>query len=298
MWRSHYVVLGEEPSKSCLARVTDGYQLWQETLTGLFYLTAHSKPLGRRPDFSQFLNRRITHRIDVSLLERFLSDGSSALNPTVSFDLIQRTATLAKQLDMPVLAAEDTDDEYGMAVLVDNGAVKYLRFKAMLKEASEDESAVELVYTHDAGFVIEQKSAEEIYGVAQKAVEEVYGKAGLNLCDYCSNKPTREEAKRDTVERDISIEAYLDSYGVFKRLSHASPQLTLLQKLLVPFRYLTSIILFPAIVVGMVIYALIYSGKTDADLKPNIRTVSLIGMAVLALPILLIIWLVRAMLGY
>ena len=300
MWRSHFVVLGEEPSGRSLARISDGYQFWKEARTGLFYLTAHSEPLGRRPDFGQFLDRQIAHRIDVSLLERFLSEGSGTLDvrkDEVSFDLIQRTATLAKQLDMPVLAAEDTDDEYGMAVMVDDGAIKYLRFKTMLKEAPEDKGAVEVVYTPETGFVIDRQPYEAAYGVAQKSIEEVYGEAGLNLYNYCGPKPTREEARRDTAGGDISIQAYLESYGVFKRLAHAPPQLTLLERVLIPFRFVASAILVPFIVVGMVIYASTHGGKGKADPEPSMWTLVLIGMAVLAPLIWLIVWLVRSTLG-
>src|SRR5687768_3924304 len=139
MWRSHFVVLSEEPPSSGLARVRDGYQLWHETLTGLYYLTAHSELLAARPHFGDFLDRVIDYRLDLSVLKRLISGVDSTVNVPqheVSFELVQQTATLAKQLAMPVLVAEDTDDEYGMAVMVDNGAITYLRFKTTAMDAA------------------------------------------------------------------------------------------------------------------------------------------------------------------
>jgi hypothetical protein len=301
MWRSHFVVLGEKPSKSSLAHLKDGYQLWRESTTGLFYLTAYNEPLGRRPDFSQFLDRQTEHRIDTSLIEQFIADRSSVVaqkKSQVNFDLIQQTATMAEQLGMRVLAAEDTDDEYGMAVLVDHGAVQYLRFKTMLKAAPELKGGVEVVYTPEAGFVIDYESAEDAYGAAQKSIAEVYSKAGLNLYEYGNTKPTREQAKQLTANRDISIRAYLDRYGVFNRVCHAPPQITQLERFLIPFRYVASAILIPFLVVGMLAYILLNEGKPDPDRDPKGWRIILLGAAVLALPILMIVWLLKAMLGY
>ncbi len=300
MWRSHFVVLGEEPTKSRLERLKDGYQLWREGTTGLFYLTAHSKPLGSRPDFSQFLDRQIAHKIDVSALEAFMSDKDSAVDPNkheVSIDLIQQTATLAKQLGLSVLAAEDTDDEYGMAVMADNRAIQYLRFKTMLNDAPDLEGGVEVVYTPEAGFVIDHEPAPVAYSVAHKAIAEVYGQAGLNLYDYSSPKPTREQAKQLTAKRDISIKAYLDGYGVFKRLNHAPPQLTRLERVIVPFRFVGSAIILPFLLTGLIVATMIGAVKDGRDWDPGEWTIILLGVAVLAPPILLAVWLARALLG-
>lgn len=299
MWRSHFVVLGEEPSESSLAQVTDGYQLWRESRTGLFYLTAHSEPLGKRPDFAQFLDRSTNQRIDLSVVERFIFDVNKPVDlqkHEVSFDLIQQTATLSNQLNMAVLATEDTDDEYGMAAVVDNGVITYLRFKTMLKDAPKDDAAVEVVYTPQTGFVIDNEFSQDAYGVAQKAIEEVYGETGLNLYNYSDAKPNREDAKQRATASNLSVQGYLDSYGVFKRLRHAPPPLTLRDRLIIPFRFLFSAILIPFIFVGMLVYVMIYEGKPKA-VEPNMWVVILIGMAVLALPIWLIIWLLRAILG-
>ncbi|WP_109353966.1 hypothetical protein [Sphingorhabdus sp. EL138] len=301
MWRSHFVVLGEEPSENNLARVKDGYQLFRETRTSLYYLAAHSKPLARRPDFGQFLDRKILQKIDASFLERFLSGESGAVdvkNHEVNFDLIQCAATLSKQLQMHVLAAEDTDDEYGMAVGVGNGAVTYLRFKTMLKESPEDKGAVEVVYTSEIGFSIDREPADDAYGVAQKAIDEVYGESELNLYNYSDAKPTRAEARKHTAASKLSVQAYLDSYGVFKRLSHAPPQLTTLERILRPFQFLMSAIFIPFLFVGMMIYVMIYAGKQDVDQDPSPSKLGLIGLIVLAFPLWFLVWLVRKILGY
>lgn len=300
MWRSHFVVLGKEPGPSDLAQLTDGYQLWLETQTGLYYITAHSEPLGSRPEFGDFLERNIEHRLDLSVLKRFISNAESAVDVQkheISFDLIQQAATLSKQLAMPVLAAEDTDDEYGMAVMVDSGVLKYLRFKTMASDASEEKDMVQVVYTHDAGFVIDADFSRDIYGVAQKAIEEVYGKPGLRLYDYCSFKPTKIEARQMAAGQNVSNKSYLDGFGVFKRLKHAPPRLSPFDRALVPFRYVASALILPFIFVGVLIWAVAFSGKGNSD-QPNIWVLALTGIAALAPLIWLIIWLARAVLGY
>jgi hypothetical protein len=301
MWRSHYVVLGEEPSANRLTRLTDGYQLWQETRTGLFYLTAHSEPLGRRPDFAQFLDRQITHRIDASLLDRFMSDHTGTLDlkrDQISVDLIQRTATLAKQLDVPVLAAELTDDEYSMAVVVDKGVIKYLRFKTILNINNEDVSSVEVVYAPDTGFVTDFEPDGDIYGVGKVAIADFYGAAGPNLYNYCDAKPTRDEARRYAAGHGISLQACIESYGIFKRLSQAPPKTTKFDRLIVSLRFLTSAMVLPVILVGMVTYALFHVKRREAEIAPPLWMLICIGMAVLAPPIWLIIWLARSAMGY
>ena len=300
MWRSHFVVLGEEPGPSNLAQLMDGCQLWLETQTGLYYLTAHREALGRRPDFGDFLERGIEHRLDVSGIQRFISNADSAVDVQkheISFDLIQQTATLSKQLAMPVLAAEDTDDEYGMAVMVDNGVIKYLRFKTMAMDSPDAEDMVQVVYTHDTGFVIDSDFSRDMFGVAQKAIEEVYGKPGLRLYDYCISRPTKDEARQATAGQNVSIKSYLDGYGVFKRLSHAPPRLSRLDRALIPFRFVTSALLVPFIFVGMLIWAVAYAGNGKSD-QPNMWVLILTGMAALAPLIWLIIWLAKAVLGY
>jgi hypothetical protein len=300
MWRSHFVVLGEEPEPSNLAKLADGYQLWLETQTGLYYITAHSEPLGSRPDFGDFLERSIEHRLDVSVLKRFISNALSAIDVQkheISFDLIQQAATLSKHLAMPVLAAEDTDDEYGMAVMVDSGVLKYLRFKTMASDASEVKDIVEVVYTLDAGFMIDTDFSRDIFGVTQKAIQEVFGRPGLRLYDYCISKPIKDEARKMAAGQNVSIKSYLDGYGVFKRLRHAPPRLSPFDRALIPFRYVTSVLILPFIFVGVLIWAVAFAGKGNSG-QPKIWVLALTGMAALAPLIWLIIWLARAVLGY
>ena len=300
MWRSHFVVLSEEPEPSNLAKLADGYQLWLETQTGLYYLTAHSEPLGSRPEFGDFLERNIEHRLDLSVLKRLSADTGSAVDlqkHEISFDLIQQAATLSKQLGTPVLASEDTDDEYGMAVMVDSGVIKYLRFKTMAVNALDAKEVVQVVYTLDAGFVIDADFSRDIYGVAQKAIEEVYGRPGLRLYDYCISKPTKDEVRQMAAGQNVSIKSYLDGYGVFKRLRHAPPRLRPFDRAIVRFRYVTSALILPFIFVGVLIWAVAYSGRGNSE-QPNIWVLALTGMAALAPLIWLIIWLARAVLGY
>lgn len=193
MWRSHFVVLGEEPSATALAHVTDGYQLWRESSTGLYFLTAFAEPPGRRPDFSQFLDWHISHRIDLSSLERVISDHGNQ----VSMDLIQRAAALSEQLEMPVLAAEITDDDYGMAVAVADRVVTYLRFTTALNNAEVVE-AVEAVYTPEAGLLIDQSPSLDVYGVGQKALHEIFGVPDITstIIPNASRRVTRRKALR------------------------------------------------------------------------------------------------------
>ena len=289
-------MLRKDPGPSNLAKLTDGYQLWHETETGLYYLTAHSEPLGSRPDFGDFLERGIEHRLDVSVLKRFISIADSAVDVQkheINFDLIQQSATLSKQLATPVLAAEDSDDEYGMAVMVDSGVIKYLRFKTMAFDASDAKDAVQVVYTHDAGFVIDSDFSRDIFGVAQKAIEEVFGEPGLRLYDYCLSKPTKDEARQMAAGQNVSIKSYLDGYGVFKRLRHAPPRLSPFDRALVPFRYISSALVIPFILVGMLIWAVVFARKGNSE-QPNIWVLALTGMAALAPLMGLVIWLSRA----
>jgi hypothetical protein len=301
MWRSHFVVMSEEPSAQGLAQVKDGYQLWSESRSGLYFLTAHCEPLGRRPDFSDFLDRTITDWADISPIERLLAGELPELDlrkQEVSAELMHEAVSLSQQLGVRVLVAEDTDDEYGMAVLAENGTVHYLRLRTTLKDAPDDEFGVEVLYRPETGFEIDRDPAGEIYGLAQTAIDDAFGVAGLNLVNFSDSKPTREQAKRRATGQGVSISTYLDSYGVFKRISHGPAQRTTREKLLLPFRILMTVLILPFFFVGMMTYAIFYSGKPghDGDLGENY--IVLIGVAVLALPIWGLIQLVGAMLGY
>lgn len=300
MWRSHFVVLGEEPSADRLARVKDGYQLWRESRTGLYFLTAHSEPLGSRPDFSDFLDRTITDKADTSPMERLLAGELPELDLQkyeVSAELMHGATSLSQQLGMRVLVTEDTDDEYGMAVLAENGKVLYLRLRTTLKDAPEDECGVEVIYRPESGFEIDRDPAGDIYGLAQTAIDDVFGVAGLNLVNFSDYKPTRDQAKQRATGQGVSISAYLDSYGVFKRISHGPAQRTTREKLLLPFRIAMTLLILPFLFVGLMTYAIFFSGRPGHDGDINENRVVLIGVAVLALPIWGVVWLIRAMLG-
>jgi hypothetical protein len=285
------------PSKGSLATLKDGYQLFQETRTGLFYLTAHSEPLRRRPDFAGFLEREITARIDISALRRFLSEENRATTSRdheVSFELIQRTASLSKQLNVPVLAAEITDDEYGMAVMVNEGALQYLRVKTSQIRLPVGEALAEVSYTVGAGFSFDCEPAREIYALAQTAIEEVFKVGGLALYNYVEEKPSKGEARENAGKSQSSVKAYLDSFGVFKRLSHARPQLSPIDRMLLPFRYAVSMCLLPFMLAGMTTFVIFNSGKSKTNSHPGSGHLFFIGFAVLAIPILFLIWAIRS----
>lgn len=299
MIRSHFVVMRDLPSESRLVTLKDGYQFYQETRTGLFYLTAHSEPLRRRPDFSGFLEREITHSVDVSALKHFLSEGNSALDfkdYEVDFKLIQRTASLSEQLGIPVLAAEITDDEFGMAVMVNERALQFVRFKTSKRGKSGDDARVEVVYTPEAGFSIDHEPAEEIYGLAQTAIAEAFQVSGLALYNYVETKPSRQEVKQEA-EKISSIKAHRDSFGVFKRLSHARPQVTVTEKILRPFRYAASFSALPFVLVGMTTFAVLSSGPSREHSNPGPWRLFLIGLAMLAIPIAFFVWVIRSTMG-
>ena len=300
MWRSHFVVLDEEPNAQGLARAKDGYQLWRESRTKLYFLTAHSEPLGNRPDFSDFLDRTITDKADISPIERLLAGELPEVDLRkyeVSEELMHGAVSLSQQLGMRVLVTEDTDDEYGMAVLAENGKVHYLRLRTTLKDTPEDECGVEVVYRPETGFKIDRDPADDIYGLAQTAIDDAFGVAGLNLVNFSDYKPTREQAKQRATGRGVSISAYLDSYGVFKRLNHVPAQRTTREKLLLPLRLVMSLLILPFFFVGLMTYAIFFSGRPGHDGDIDENRVVFIGVVVLALPIWGLVWLVRAMLG-
>ncbi|MEO0908714.1 MAG: hypothetical protein AAFY07_14450, partial [Pseudomonadota bacterium] len=231
--------------------------LWRESRTNLYFLTAHSKPLGSRPDFSYFLDRTITGKADISPIECLLAGEVPELDVRkyeVSAELMHSAVSISKQLGMRVLVTEDTDDEYGMAVLAKNGKVHSLRLRTTLKDAPEDECRVDVVYRAETGFEIDSDPAGDIYGLAQTAIDAAFGVAQLNLVNFTSCKPTREQAKQSGIGQGVSISAYLDSYGVFKRISHSPAQFTTREKLLSPFKILMTLLIAPFFVVGLIAY--------------------------------------------
>jgi hypothetical protein len=233
-------------------------------------------------------------------VKRFLSGAGSALDirdHEVSVPLIQRTASLSKRLDMPVLAVEITDDDYGMAVTVSAESVRCLRFRTSRKSAAGGESPVEVTYTPEAGFNIDHEPLQEIHGLAQSAIKDVCQTGGLTLQNYVEEKPSREEARRHAAAIGSPVNAYVDSFGMFRRLGHAPPQVKLIDRMLRPFRYAASFFLLPFVLVGMVTYAVINSGNSKMDAGAGSWRLFCTGFAVLAIPILLLIWVIRSSLG-
>ena len=300
MWRSHFVVFEEMPSKGGLEKLGDGYQLFRETRTRLLYLTAHSEPLRRRPDFAGFLEREIRYKADVSALQHLLGAESGDLatrTKDIDFGLIHRAASLSRQLEVPVLVAEITDDEYAMAVMADNGALTYLRFRTMLTDEAGELALVEVRYRPESGLKIDRKPSQDIYGLAQTAIGDVFQIRGLDLYHYCQDKSPKANAKRSADSVHLPIKENRDSYGAFKRLNHAAPQITFATRLLITFRYAGSFLVLPFILVGMVLLAIIYSDKPNAEPDTSLGKFFCLGFAALVIPVLAGVLVLRAILG-
>ena len=285
MWWAHFVVLGDLPAREKLARLKDGYQLFREDRTGLYYLTAHITPLARRPDFGGLLERGEGHRIDLAPLERLLA-GESRLRGIkrhdVSFDLIHRAATLSRQLAVPVLAAEVTDDDYAMAAMADGGALRYLRFRTELQDEAGSIRLAEVTYTPEGGISIDPAPDDAIYGLAQRAIRDLFGVDGVDLDKYSEPRPPRTGR---------------EGYGQFTRLSHAAPHVGRADRLLVPLRYGVSFVTIPFILAGTVLAALIYSGRPGSQPALTVWRLFLLGFAALALPVVVLVLILRALLG-
>lgn len=305
MFRSHFVVLQEEPAAEALAKLTEGYQLWRESRTGLFYLTEYTKPLGKRPKFAGFLDWGERAAIDVSHLEAQLETPTGGVNlrrMEVGFDLIRGAASLSKRLGQKVIAAEDTDDEYKMAVMVEDGAIQYLRLRTILSEpriedGEEEWPLVNLVYTPDTGYWIDDDPSSSFCAAAETAIEEVYGVPDLDLYNYIDTKPTRNQVKAYE-SPPKSISAYLDSFGVFKRLSHAEPQLSVRERAIVALRWIVFLPLLPFMIAGWFGSVLFFDKWTSRYLEKHddlpFWFVLPLGAAILALPILIMFWILHA----
>lgn len=301
MWQSHFVVLGERPSESNLRRLADGYQLFKEARTSLFYLAANSGPLRRRPDFAGFLEREITHRVDVSPLKRFISEapgGLSIRKHEISFDLIQRAASLSSQLDMAVLVVEETDDEYAMAAMIDKGALAYLRFRTSLRAGMNEGALVEVTYRDGDGFNIDHRPSDNGPDLAQVAIADVIRTSRQRMFNYAEQKPSREQAKQYAGQLGMSVQDYLDSFGVFERVSHAPPRSSAASRMIVPIRYALSLMALPFIIVSTVALALIYSGRPQAEPVVSSWRLIWLGLAILVIPILAVVLVVRAAPGF
>lgn len=296
MWRSHFVILGEMPPESGLERLEDGYQLFREARTGLLYLTAHSEPLRRRPDFAGSLERVIRHKTDVSALQRLLAE-LAIKTKDVDFNMVHRAASLSRQLEVPVLVAEIADGDYAMAVTADKGAPSYLRFRTMLTDEAGKPAPAEVTYRPESGCVIERATSKEVYGLAQTAIREIFQISGLDLYLYCQDKPLKGSAKRSADPIHLPINESRDSFGVFKRLDYAPPRVTLATRLLIPFRYVGSFMVLPFIMVGMVLLAIIYADKPNAEPDPSLGKFFCVGFAALVIPALVGVLGLRAILG-
>jgi hypothetical protein len=285
MWRAHFVVLGDLPARENLARLDDGYQLFRESRTGLHYLTAWVTPPTRRPDFGGFLERGTGHRIDLAPLERLLA-GESRLGAVkrheVNFELIQRAASLSRQLDMAVLVAEVTDDDYAMAVMAERGALRYLRFRTELQDQGAGATLAEVTYSPDAGIGIDAAPDDAIHGLAQRAIRDLFRVEGADLDKYCQQRPPGNAD---------------ESYGLFTRLRRAPPRLSLAARLLAPLRHAGSFLTIPFILVGTVLIALVYSARPGKEPVLTVWRLFLLGFAALAVPVALLVLILRGLFG-
>jgi hypothetical protein len=281
MWRSHFVVLVDRPAAQVLAQLSDGYQLFQERRTKLYFLTAYSQPLGRRPDFSGIFSRETLHRIDVSFLKRFqLEYGGTyrILDHQLNFDLVQRAVSLSQQLAMRVLVTEITDDDYAIAVMANTGTIDYVRFRISAPQSAE------AVYRASIGFTVDTEPVDAIYGLAETALADVFGVRGVDLQIFAEDPSLGAEADRDR-------------FGMFKRLGYAPPKLTRFDRMLVPLRYAGSVLALPFILSGILAYAILASGHAKASAHVTVMRLFVIGLVVLAVPLVLLIWLIRAITG-
>ena len=302
MWHAHFLLLEREPNDEELSRVVDEYQLWRENRTGLYFLTAHAKKLGKRPNFAKYLEWSVKTTLDLGFLEEWVASQKGTLDVfkyQIGYELIQQAATLSSQLGMSVLAAEDTDEDWGEAAFVKEGELRYLRFRTNRDIGDEyddnEDTSVNVVFTPDTGFEVTEKNLDSMYAVPEIAIAEVKGVNGLDLVSFAEDKPTHEQAKKELSGSGHSVSEYLDSFGSFKRLRHAPPQRSATDKL----RGLGAIVLYtpliPFLLAGMFVYAVFFNYRSDENISE--WKMILLGLAVLALPLWGVFSILRAIGG-
>ncbi len=200
----------------------------------------------------------------------------------VNFELIQRAASLSRQLDMAVLVAEVTDDDYAMAVMAERGALRYLRFRTELQDQGAGATLAEVTYSPDAGIGIDAAPDDAIHGLAQRAIRDLFRVEGADLDKYCQQRPPGNAD---------------ESYGLFTRLRRAPPRLSLAARLLAPLRHAGSFLTIPFILVGTVLIALVYSARPGKEPVLTVWRLFLLGFAALAVPVALLVLILRALFG-
>ena len=300
MQRWHYVVLAQRPSADHLQGLAEGYRLFREARTGLYYLTAYPDAAGNRPCFAGSVDREITHRVDLSALERFRlqqPDGAVIGPHDVNPDLIQQAASLAAQLGVAVLVVEETDDEYAMAAQVEGGALTYLRFRAPSAAQPDHHAVTEVIYRPKDGFRVEVRPLADGAGLAPLAISEAFGTQRLRLFNYAEPKPSAAQAKRHAGQLQVPVQAYLDSFGVFRRMGEGAPRIGRADQLRIALRYAGSVLALPFIIVATVALALYYSGKPRAEPKVSGPRLFWLGLAIVAVPVVAALLLLRAATG-
>ena len=297
MQRWHYVVLAQKPPSDHLQRLAEGYRLFRETKAGLYYLTAYPDAAGDRPCFAGHLDRKITHCVDVTAVERFISqrgDGPVIRPQDVSLDLIQRAASLSAQLGVAVLAVEETDDEYAMAALVESGALAYLRFRAPSTAQSEHNALVEVAYRLEDGFRVEKRPMADGAALAPLAISEAFGIDCPSLFNYAEPKPSAALANRHAKQLHLPMQVYLDSFGVFRRIGESAPRVGRAGRVWILLRYAGSVLALPFIIVATVALAMFYSGRPGAEPTVTGARLFWLGLACVAVPAVVMLLLIRA----
>lgn len=296
MLQSHFVVLAERPSVTALGRLEDGYQLFRESRTGLYYLTAWSQPPAQRPDFQGWLARAEGRRVDLSALQCFMAEAREriAMRPhEVRLALIGRAATLSALLEGPVLVIEENADDYAMAAMVERGALAYLRFHTTSAAPADRAAALDVIYRPESGFRVVERAAADGAEIAATAISDAFGIVRPRLFNYAEPKPSRAEARLLAGPLQVTVQEYLDSYGVFRRIGLAPPRTALPGRGTVRLRRAGSLVVLPFILVATVALALLYSGRPQADPRVTGARLFWLGLAIVALPVLAVLGLIH-----
>lgn len=289
MWRAQFIILSKRPTQRRLDSLADGYHLYREAKTGLFFLTPGGGLLRERPDFSEGFARESTRKADFPPLAAFLSEARERLaiqKHEVNWNLFEHACSMSTQLGLPVLVSEEDDDEFAMAVMADQEAVEYLRFRTM----RIDGTPAEVVYKSGLGFTIEEVPPHAARGVTDAALEELLPIADINVRNFSEPKPSRAEARRYARQLSIPVDTYLDSFGVFEPVRSARPQARRSERMMIPLRYAGSALVLPFVIVGMVLFAVFKSRAGKAGNDAGLAHLFLIGFAATVGPIIALIF--------
>lgn len=291
MWRGHFVVLSKMPTQRRLIGLADGYQIFREDRSGLLFLTPGSAIPRARPDFSEGFASEGNSEAHFLPLASFLSekrDGLVIQSHEVSFDLVETACSLATQLGQLVLVSEETDDDFAMAVVADQGVVTYLRFRT----AQPDATTADVVYRSGHGFTVAAVQPQEASGVTEAAIEDVLAVPIISVRDFSEPKPSKGKATRYARQLSVPVDAYLERFGEFELLRSAPPPVQH-SRMTVLLRHAGSGLALPFILVGMVLFAVFRSGNAKAGNNVGLPILFLTGLTATAGPIaaiILLLW--------